>query len=188
MLEKAGTEEALSLRGKSAVACAKMVYRSFNEFFHGKSFEEQKARGGRVQKLVWGSTGTKNPQYSDIIYVEEIIGPDTINTIPMSTLKAFLDHGQARLSLLENVEQAANTLDSLKNFNISLSAVTDQLLKDGVQAFIQAYDQLLESLTGRCHSSGSEGPSMKLRSSSRAAIFSSGKSSSLDSSSSLVSP
>ncbi len=94
-LEKAGTPEALDLRGKAAIASAKMVYRRFNEIFYGKPFEKQKARGGKVQKLVWGSTGTKNPKYSDVIYVEEIIGPDTINTIPMATLNAFLDHGQA---------------------------------------------------------------------------------------------
>ena len=149
LLEKDGTPEALALRGKSAVASARMVYHRFNKMFQGKSFEEQKARGAKVQKLVWGSTGTKNPRYSDVIYVEEIIGPNTINTIPMSTLMAFLEHGRARLSLLEDIDEAEKILESLGRFNISLDTVTGKLLEDGVQAFIQAYDHLLVSLRTR---------------------------------------
>jgi transaldolase len=149
-LEKAGSPEALTLRGKAAVACSKMVYRRFKEIFYGAPVADQKTRGARVQKMVWGSTGTKNPHYSDVLYVEEIIGPDTINTIPMATLKAFLDHGKAHLSVSENVEEAATNLAALKKFNINLDEVTDQLLKDGVLAFVQAYDQMLDSLQGRC--------------------------------------
>ncbi len=149
-LEKLGTPEALNLRGKTAIACAKMAYRLLNEIFYGKAFEEQKDRGAKIQKLVWGSTGTKNPKYSDVIYVEEIIGPDTINTIPMATLNAFLNHGRPRLSLKEDVEGAKRLLARLGEFNINLAAVTDQLLKEGVAAFAQAYDQMLKSLRGRC--------------------------------------
>jgi transaldolase len=149
-LEKSGSPEALGLRGKAAVACAKIVYRKFNEVFYGHPFETQKNRGGRVQKLVWGSTGTKNSKYSDVIYVEEIIGPDTINTIPLATLKAFLDHGKPRLSILEEVQEAENTLNALGKLNLNLNAVTAQLLKEGVLAFTQAYDQMLDSLRGRC--------------------------------------
>jgi transaldolase len=147
-LEKAGTTEALDLRGKSAIASAKTVYQSLNNIFYGKTFEKQKKRGGKVQKMVWGSTGTKNPAYSDVIYVEEIIGPDTINTIPMTTLKAFLDHGKPRLSLKENISQAAVDLAKLGQFKIDFNSLTDQLLKEGVLAFVNAYDQLLESLEG----------------------------------------
>jgi transaldolase len=149
-LEKNGDPEALELRGKAAVACAKMVYRRCKEIFYGASFKAQTSRGAKVQKLVWGSTGTKNPKYSDVIYVEEIIGPDTINTIPMGTLKAFLEHGKPRLSLTENVELAEKALADLKKVKIDLDAVTDQLLKEGVTAFVQAYDQLIDSLKGRC--------------------------------------
>ena len=149
-LDKAGSPEALALRGKAAVGCSKMVYRRLNEIFYGKPFATQKARGGKVQKLVWGSTGTKNPKYSDVLYVEGIVGPDTINTIPMATLKAFLDHGKARLSITERVEEAEKSLAALKKFNIDLNAVTDQLLKEGVVAFVQAYDQMIDSLRGRC--------------------------------------
>jgi transaldolase len=150
-LEKAGSPKAMELQGKAAIASAKMIYRRFNEIFYGTPFEQQRSRVGKVQKLVWGSTGTKNPHYSDVIYVEEIIGPDTINTLPMATLKAFLDHGKPRLSILEAVEEAKNNLAHLSQYNINFTSVTNQLLKDGVQAFTQAYDQMLDSLTGRCH-------------------------------------
>jgi transaldolase len=148
-LEKAGSPEALTLRGKTAVACCKMVYHRFSEVFYGQPFEAQMRRGGRAQKLVWGSTGTKNPQYSDVLYVEELIGKDTINTIPLPTLKAFLDHGKVRHSITENISGAEKNLTELEKFNINLDSVTDQLLKDGVLAFVQAYDQLIESLKTR---------------------------------------
>ena len=127
-----------------------MVYKKLTEIFYEKAFEQQRARGAKVQRIVWGSTGTKNPKYSDVLYVEEIIGPDTINTAPIATLNAFLDHGKPRLSLMEEVAIAEKELTSLKKFNIDLNAVTDQLQKDGVQAFIQSFDQLIESLRGRC--------------------------------------
>jgi transaldolase len=149
-LEKTGTPEALKLQGKAAIACAKIAYAGLNKIFYGKAFEKQKSRGAKVQKMVWGSTGTKNPKYSDVIYVEEIIGPDTINTIPMPTLKAFMDHGKPRLSLNEGLDQAQKDLAALKNYNIDLNNVTDQLLAEGLIAFVQAYDQLLASLAGRC--------------------------------------
>jgi transaldolase len=149
-LDKTGIPEALALRGKTAVACCKMVYRRFNEIFYRQPFAAQAKRGGRVQKLVWGSTGTKNPQYSDVLYVEEIVGKDTINTIPLPTLKAFLDHGKVRQSLTENMSAAEKNLADLKKFNINLDSITDQLLKEGVIAFIQAYDQLIDSLKVRC--------------------------------------
>ncbi len=150
LLEKTGNPDALALRGKTAVACCKMIYRSFNEIFYGEAFAAQLQRGARVQKLVWGSTGTKNPRYSDVLYVEEIIGKNTINTIPLPTLKAFLDHGKVRPSVTENVAGAEIILADLKKFDINLDSVTDQLLTEGVVAFVQAYDQLIESLKARC--------------------------------------
>jgi transaldolase len=150
LLDKAGTPAAADLKGQAAVACAKMVYKRFNEIFYDVPFDPQRKRGARVQKIVWGSTGTKNPRYSDVLYVDEIIGPDTINTIPMPTLKAFLDHGQVRPSLMADVEEAEQVLTKLAKLNIDMNAITNQLLKDGVQAFVQAFDQMLESLRGRC--------------------------------------
>jgi transaldolase len=149
-LDKTGISEAMALKGKIAIACCKMVYHRFNEIFLTQAFAEQKQPGAKVQKLVWGSTGTKNPSYSDVLYVEEIIGKDTINTIPMATLKAFLDHGKVRNSITENVEEAAKNLADLSKFKINLDSVTDQLLKEGVLAFVEAYDQLIDSLKIRC--------------------------------------
>jgi transaldolase len=146
----AGDQEALKLRGKAAVACTKMVYRRFNEIFYSPTFKPQAARGGNVQKLVWGSTGTKNPQYSDVLYVEEIIGPDTINTLPTPTLNAFLDHGKPRLSVTEGVDLAEKQLSHLKKWRIDLDAVTTQLMKEGVASFTQAYNQMIASIKGKC--------------------------------------
>jgi transaldolase len=148
-LEKLNTPQTLSLCGKSAISYAKIIYRSMTDIFYGKSFKKQKFKGGKVQKLVWGSTGTKNPKYSDVLYVEEIIGKDTINTIPMATLKAFIDHGQPRLSILEDFDTAKNNLSELQKYNIDLTAVTDQLQKEGILAFVKSYDQLLDSLKSR---------------------------------------
>jgi transaldolase len=149
-LDTAADPEALKLRGKAAVACSKMVYRRFNEIFYSPTFKSQAARGGKVQKLVWGSTGTKNPKYSDVLYVEEIIGPDTINTLPTGTLNAYLDHGKPRLSLPEQVDQAEKDLFALKKWKIDLDAVTAQLMKEGVASFTQAYTQMIASIKGKC--------------------------------------
>lgn len=149
-LEKAATPEALALRGKSAISSAKVVYKRLKNIFYGENFKKSRNRGGKVQKLVWGSTATKNPRYSDVIYVEELIGPDTINTIPMATLKAFLSYGQPCLSLQEDIESAECNLLKLKQFNIDLDKVTNQLLIDGVSAFIQADNQVINSLRDQC--------------------------------------
>lgn len=150
LLEQSGDAEALGLCGKTAVAYAKMAYRRLNEIFHGVPFAVQCDRGAKVQRLVWGSTGTKNPRYSDVLYVDNIIGPDTVNTLPMHTLKAFLDHGKPGLSLNEGIEEAEDTINKLKKFNINLAAVTEKLEKDGVQSFAHSYNQLIDSLKGRC--------------------------------------
>lgn len=150
LLEQSGDSEALESRGKTAVAYAKMAYRRLNEIFHGSPFAAQNERGARVQRMVWGSTGTKNPHYSDVLYVDEIIGPDTVNTLPMHTLKAFLDHGKPRLSLNENIKEAEDIINKLREFNINLPEVTKKLEKDGVQSFAHSYSQLLDSLKGRC--------------------------------------
>ncbi len=95
-LEAIGTQEALALRGKVAIANAKIIYEKFREIFHGEPFAALRKRGVRAQRVLWGSTGTKNPAYSDVLYVEELIGPDTINTVPLQTLNAFRAHGSVR--------------------------------------------------------------------------------------------
>ncbi|OGO36994.1 MAG: transaldolase [Chloroflexi bacterium RBG_16_57_8] len=145
-LEKIGTATALALRGKAAVANSRLVYRRFREVFAGKEFAALQARGGRVQRLLWGSTSTKNPAYSDVKYVEELIGPDTINTLPIETLEAFRDHGKVRRTIDEGVEEAERALAGLKDVGVDLDAVTGQLQKDGVKAFVDSLDQLLQAL------------------------------------------
>jgi len=150
LLEKAGKPEALEMRGKTAVACAKLIYKRFREIFYGTQFEKQRVRGAEVQRLVWGSTGTKNPNYSDVLYVEEIIGPDTINTLPMNTLEAFLDHGKVELTIQRDLDQAEQTAVTLSKLGIDLTTITEQLQKEGVQAFVKAYDQLIDTLRGKC--------------------------------------
>lgn len=150
LLEKKGSPAALALRGKIAVDCAKLAYQKLNDVFFGDRFEAQRKRGARVQRMVWGSTGTKNPTYSDLLYVDPIIGPDTTNTAPMATLKAFLDHGHPLISIEDGMPEVAERIASLKKLGVDLAAVTDQLEKEGVQSFIQAFVQLLDSLKGRC--------------------------------------
>ncbi len=149
LLKQNGSSQALALRGKVAVACCKLAYTRLARIFSGKRFEKQALRGARVQKMVWGSTGTKNPAYSDVLYIEEIIGPDTINTVPTSTLNAFLEHGQVRLSLIDQIPLAKKQIASLKKLDIDLTAVTDRLMEEGVQAFVIAFDQMLDSLNAR---------------------------------------
>lgn len=146
LLEKIGTPEALALRGKIAIANSRRVYGRFREIFYGSAFTGQKARGGRVQRPLWGSTSTKNPAYSDVLYVETLIGPDTVNTVPLDTLNAFRDHGQVRPTLLENVEEASQTLGRLPGLGIDLDAITEKLQSDGVAAFAASYDKLLAAL------------------------------------------
>ncbi|MBI2872419.1 MAG: transaldolase [Chloroflexi bacterium] len=138
--------EALALRGKVAVANAKMGYHRFREIFYGKPFEAQRKRGGRVQRVLWGSTGTKDPAYSDVLYVEELIGQDTVNTVPPATLNAFRDHGRVWPTLSTGLDEAKETLARLAALGVDLDAVTEQLQRDGVAAFASSFDQLLASL------------------------------------------
>lgn len=140
----AGEREALAgLRGKVAIANAKLAYQSYKRLFEGARWEKLKAKGARVQRLLWASTGTKNKNYSDVLYVEELIAPDTVNTVPPATLDAFRDHGKVRASLEENIDQARQTMAALERAGISINAVTAKLVKEGVQLFADAFDTLL---------------------------------------------
>ena len=122
---------ARTLMGKVAIANARLAYLSFQQLFHSAQFQVVEAKGAQVQRLLWASTGTKNPRYSDTYYVEELIGPDTVNTIPAATLTAFRDHGKVRLSLTEGLTEAQDVLKRLRHCGIDLSAVTQKLLLDG---------------------------------------------------------
>jgi transaldolase len=145
-LEAIGTPEAWSLRGKIAIANARIVYRRFREIFLGGPFEEFRRRGARLQCPLWASTGTKNPAYSDVLYVEELIGSHTINTIPPGTLNAFRDHGRVRPTLEAGTQDAEEALARLATLGIDLGVITEKLLADGITAFTHSLDELLASL------------------------------------------
>lgn len=131
------------LRGKVAIANAKLAYQHYKRLFAGARWEKLQAKGARVQRLLWASTGTKNKDYSDVLYVEELIAPNTVNTIPPATMDAFRDHGKARSSLEENIEEAKQTMAALDHSDISIDAVTAKLVEEGVQLFADAFDKLL---------------------------------------------
>ena len=135
-------ERLAALKGKVAVANAKLAYQEYKRLFAGPRWDKLKARGARPQRLLWASTGTKNKDYSDVLYVEELIGRDTVNTMPPATLEAFRDHGKVRDSLEENIEDARGVLAALEKSGISLDAITDDLVKDGVKLFADAADKL----------------------------------------------
>ena len=135
-----------SLMGKVAIANAKLAYQSYKQIFAGPRWQALASRGGQTQRVLWASTSTKNPMYRDVLYVEELIGPDTVNTIPPATLDAFRDHGRVRASLEEDVEGARRTMDNLARAGISMKEVTDQLTDDGVKLFEKAFDELLATV------------------------------------------
>ena len=145
-LEAVGTPEALSLRGKIAIANARVVYQRFREIFLGTPFAEFRRRGARLQRPLWASTGTKNPAFSDVLYVEQLIGPHTINTIPPATLSAFRDHGRAQPTLETGEQDARQALVRLAKQGIDLGTITEKLLADGITAFMHSLDELLASL------------------------------------------
>jgi transaldolase/glucose-6-phosphate isomerase len=136
-------KELKELTGKVAIANAKLAYQRYKHLFAGARWERLKSKGARVQRMLWASTGTKNKAYSDVLYIEELIAQDTINTIPPATMDAFRDHGKARASLEENIEQAEQTMATLEKVGISIDEVTDELTKDGVKLFADAFDKLL---------------------------------------------
>lgn len=135
-----------SLQGKVAISNAKLVYQDYVKLCYGERWTALAKQGAQPQRLLWASTGTKNPQYSDALYAEELIGPDTVNTAPPSTLAAFLVDGKARTSLTEGIDSAKAVIASLFILDIDFPAITDQLLLQGVQVFQQAFDQLLQAI------------------------------------------
>ncbi|HMF25646.1 MAG TPA: bifunctional transaldolase/phosoglucose isomerase [Pseudolabrys sp.] len=135
-----------TLRGKVAVANAKLAYQRYKRLFSGARWQKLQARGARRQRVLWASTSTKTPSLSDVLYVEELIGRDTINTMPPKTMDAFRDHGRVRPSLEEDVEAAEHIMRELAHLGISIDAITTQLTAEGVQQFADAFDKLLGSL------------------------------------------
>jgi transaldolase len=136
------------LQGKVAIANAKLTYHKYQEIYGGPRWKALAAKGAQTQRLLWASTSTKNPKYRDVMYVEELIGADTVDTIPPATFDAFRDHGRVRASLTENLDDAARTMLALEKAGISMKEVTDKLVVDGVKLFADAFKQLLEA-TGK---------------------------------------
>src|SRR3982075_1247475 len=135
-------ERLSALKGKVAIANAKLAYQEYKRLFSGARWDKLAAKGARPQRLLWALTGTKNKEYRDVLYVEELIGPNTVNTVPPATLDAFRDHGKPRDSLEENLEDARHVLAELETSGISLDAITAELVKDGVKLFADAADKL----------------------------------------------
>ncbi|HEX3544568.1 MAG TPA: transaldolase [Candidatus Acidoferrum sp.] len=137
-----------SLKGKVAIANAKVTYKKYQELFSGPRWSALKAKGAQTQRLLWASTSTKNKAYRDVIYVEELIGADTVDTIPPATFDDFRDHGKLRPSLTENVDQASKIMSDLEKAGLSMKEITAKLLVDGIKLFADAFKELLEA-TGK---------------------------------------
>ncbi|MGO9124575.1 MAG: transaldolase [Terriglobales bacterium] len=135
-----------NLLGKAAIANGKQTYQRYSKIFSSERWRRLAAKGGQTQRVLWASTSTKNPSYSDVMYVEELIGPDTVNTIPPATFDAYRDHGQPRASLTEDVESANRSMETLARVGISIKEVTDKLTDDGVRLFAEAFDKLLKAV------------------------------------------
>ena len=150
-LEEIGTEDALAMRGKAAVAQAKCAYGVFLERFSGPRWDALVARGARVQRPLWASTSTKNPSYADLLYVDTLIGPDTVNTMPDATLDAFADHGTVARTIDADIEEAKATLRRLVELGIDLDDVTRKLEDEGVAAFAKSFDELIQALNDKAN-------------------------------------
>jgi transaldolase len=158
-LEAIGTPEALDLRGKAAIAQAKLAYRQFVETFSGPRWEALAAQGARVQRPLWASTSTKNPAYPDTMYVDALIGPDTVNTLPDATIAAFEDHGTLSRTVDAEVAEAEATWQQLAEIGVDLADVSATLEREGVASFQKSFGELLDALQAKAAElSGSEPP------------------------------
>ena len=146
LLDAIGSPEAKRLRGKMALANARRIYRRFVEIFHGAPFEDLRRRGARIQRPLWASTGTKDAAYSDVLYLENLVAPDTVTTVPPATLDAFRDHGVVRESIASAAGEDDAVLAGAAALGLDLRALTEQLQVDGVAAFAKSYDELLHAL------------------------------------------
>lgn len=138
-------------RGQVAIASAKEAYQIYKEIFGSDRFKKLTAQGALVQRLLWASTSTKNPDYSDVKYVEALIGPDTVNTVPLETLDAYRDHGDPQLRIEQDLHDASLVLVRLPELNVDIDKVTRQLEDEGIDKFKQPFDKLLETLARRAH-------------------------------------
>ena len=139
-------EKAKGVTGRAAIANAKLAYQRFSEVFAGERWERLAAKGAQVQRPLWASTSTKNPAYRDVIYIESLIGPHTVNTVPLATLEAFTDHGEVRRTVDADLDQARAELATLQELGIDLDAVTEKLQVEGVEKFAKAYNQMIQAV------------------------------------------
>jgi transaldolase/glucose-6-phosphate isomerase len=135
-----------ALQGKAAIANAKQAYRKYQQIFSGPRWDALAAKGAQTQRVLWASTGTKNPKYSDLLYLDSLIGPDTVNTVPPATLDAFRDHGVAAATLTQSVGDADATMEALAKAGVSMDKVTSDLLVDGVRLFRESFEQLIGAI------------------------------------------
>lgn len=148
-LDKIGSDAAKALRGRIAIANARMAYRSFRRLIEREEYAAQRRRGARLQRLLWGSTSSKDPAYPDLIYVDNLIGPDTVNTVPPDTFDAILDHARPQASLESDDADAHNALAQLPDLGIDLDAITRELEDEGIVKFARSYDALLAALAAK---------------------------------------
>ncbi len=149
MLDEIGTRSALEARGKAAIANARMAYDSFGRIFGGEEFADLRAAGAQVQRCLWASTSTKNPDYRDVLYVEELIGPETVDTMPLETINAFLEHGNVERRLDGDFDGAGQALREVEAQGISMQQVTDELIEEGVASFAKSFDELISSIESK---------------------------------------
>jgi len=152
----ADRDRILALRGKAAIANAQLAYKLFRERFSGARWEALASAGASVQRPLWASTSTKNPAYRDVMYVEQLIGPDTVNTMPPATIDAFRDHGEVARTVDADLPGAQRVLDDLKAVGVDLSDVTDQLLREGLASFQKSFDSLTAGLVKKSSALGHE--------------------------------
>jgi len=148
-LTEAGGRADLEARGRAAIANAKLAYEAFNEIFGGDAFADLRAAGANVQRCLWASTSTKNPDYRDVLYVEELIGPATVNTMPLETIEAFLDHGRVARTLDQGLADARQAIAEVEASGISMARVTEELLVEGVASFAKSFDELIETIESK---------------------------------------
>lgn len=147
--DPAARAELTSLQGRVAIANAKLAYQSFKSLCAEPRFRALAERGARVQRPLWASTSTKNPRYRDVLYVESLIGPDTVNTLPFETIAAFRDHGRARPTIEEDVDGARLTIERLAQAGVSLPAITQQVLEEGLRKFAEPFEKLLRAIEAK---------------------------------------
>ena len=146
MLEQVGTDTALNCRGRAAIANARLAYEAYLEIFHGPEFADLREAGAQVQRCLWASTSTKNPAYRDVLYVEELIGPETVDTMPLETITAFLDHGNVARRLDADLHAAYDQIRAIEAEGISMEQVTAELLAEGVVSFAKSFDELIATI------------------------------------------